>query len=282
MTQKIAVAILHGAGTPKENFAEEMIKKISDGFGKKLQKENLVFQSVFWSSIFETEQRKLWDRVQIGEGLDYNFLRRFVVELLADAVAYQPASVGDQNYDKVHALLSQCLNSLQEKAGAHAPLCVISHSLGSVIASNYFYDLQRKQKSIGKFTRRYMDDTPLENGETLALFYSLGSPLALWTLRYNNFGDPIIVPPPSIQKYYPTIDGEWLNFYDKDDILAYPLKGLNHKYQNAVTKDVEVNVGGLLTSWNPFSHIKYDTDHSVIDRIVDGLVRTWLQVNGKD
>lgn len=279
MTQKIAVLILHGAGTPKENFAEEMIKKISDGFGKKLNKENLVFQSVFWSSIFENEENNLWERVQKERELDYHFLRRFVVEFLADAIAYQPAPVTDPNYDKVHALFAQCLSSLQAKAGSHAPLCVISHSLGSIIASNYFYDLQVKQENIGKDTKRYIGHTPLENGETLALFYSMGSPLALWSLRFNNFGESIMVPSPSLQKYYPNVDGEWLNFYDKDDILAYPLKGLNHHYQNAVTKDVEVNVGGLLTNWNPFSHIKYDTDHSVIDVIVDGLVTTWLNVN---
>ncbi|WP_100013027.1 chemotaxis protein [Lentibacillus sediminis] len=279
MTQKIAVAILHGAGTPEENFAEEMIKKISEGFGKKLKKENLVFQSLFWSSIFEEEQNELWEKVQTGGELDYKFLRRFAIEFLADAIAYQPASAANQNYDKVHAYLSQCFSSLQKKAGPHAPLCVISHSLGSVVATNYFYDLQKKQNNIGKLTRRYMDDTPLEKGQTLTLFYSMGSPLALWSLRFNNFGEPISVPAPSIKKYYPTIDGEWLNFYDRDDILAYPLKGLNNKYQKAVTKDVEVNAGGFLTSWNPFSHIKYDTNNSAIDLIVDGLVRTWHNVN---
>ncbi len=206
-------------------------------------------------------------------------MRRFAVEFLADAVAYQPASVADHNYDKVHALLAQCLSSLQAKAGSYAPLCVISHSLGSVVASNYFYDLQVKQENIGPNTKRYTGHTPLEKGETLSLFYSMGSPLALWSLRFNYFGAPISVPSPSIQKYHPAIDGEWLNFYDKDDILAFPLKRLNHHYQNAVTKDIEVNVGGLLTNWNPFSHIKYDTDNSVIDPIVDGLVRTWLNVN---
>ncbi|SFB36170.1 hypothetical protein SAMN04488072_11927 [Lentibacillus halodurans] len=283
MTQKIGIVLLHGAGTPNKDFAKEMIKEITKGFSSKLKVEdpenNLVFQSVFWSSIFENEENTLWERVQQGTELDYRFLRSFVVEFLADAVAYQPSSVSDQNYDKVHALIAQCLHSLQAKAGSCAPLCVISHSLGSVVASNYFYDLQARQENIGKITKQCSGNTPLEKGETLSLFYSMGSPIALWSLRFNDFGMPIRVPPPEIQKYYPNINGEWLNFYDKDDILAYPLKGLNQHYQHAVTKDVEVNVGGLLTNWNLFSHIKYDIDHSVIDPIVDGLVRTWLKVN---
>lgn len=283
MTQKIGIVILHGAGTPNENFADDMIKKISDGFGKKLEKQNpekeLVFQSILWSSIFEDKQKKLWERMEKGAELDYHFLRRFAVDFLADAVAYQPASAPDHNYDKVHAFLAQCLNSIQEKAGSYAPLCVISHSLGSVVANNYFYDLQMKHENIGMNTKRHTSNTPLEKGETLSLFYTMGSPLALWSLRFNDFGVPISVPSPSIQNYYPNIKGEWLNFYDKDDILAYPLKNLNQKYQNAVTKDIQVNVGGIVTSWNPFSHIKYDGDDSVINTIVDGLTRTWLSVN---
>ncbi|WP_020007694.1 hypothetical protein [Salinicoccus albus] len=280
MVQKIAVAILHGAGTPEENFAEEMIEKISEGFGQQVNKENIVFQPIFWSEIFESGQEKLWEKVQTGGDLNYEFLRRFVVEFLADTVAYQPApALNGQNYDKVHALLSQNLSLLREKAGPHAPLCVISESLGSVVATNYFYDLQKKQRNIGKRTERYIEDTPLEKGETLNLFYTLGSPLALWSLRFNNFGEPINVPAPSVHQHYPNLGGEWLNFYDKNDILAYPLKELNSNYQKAVTKDIEVNAGGLLTSWNPFSHTKYDTNDYIIDRIVDGLLSTWSEIN---
>ncbi|UOQ91578.1 chemotaxis protein [Halobacillus shinanisalinarum] len=283
MSQKLAIVILHGAGTPEENFAEEMIGKIHKGFAKKLKVENpgqeLVFQPVYWSSIFETEQNRLWERLQKDADLDYVRLRRFAVEFLADAVAYQPTSVADSNYDKVHALLAQSLNKLQEKTGPNAPLCVISHSLGSIVASNYFYDLQFKHENIGTHTRRNTSNTALEQGKTLALFYTMGSPMALWSLRFIDFGFPINVPSQFIKKYYSKLQGEWLNFYDKDDILAYPLKGLNDHYQTSVTKDIQVNAGGLLTSWTPFSHSKYDTDNDVITSIVDGLVRTWKEVN---
>ncbi|UOR10547.1 chemotaxis protein [Halobacillus amylolyticus] len=283
MTQKLAVAILHGAGTPEEHFAEKMIGKIYKNFAKKLKIKNpekeLVFEPVYWSSIFEAGENRLWERLQKGTDLDYVRLRRFAVEFLADAVAYQPTSVADSNYDKVHALLAQSLNKLQEKTGPNAPLCVISHSLGSIVASNYFYDLQFKQENIGDHTRRSTSNTGLEQGKTLALFYTMGSPMALWSLRFIDFGFPIHVPSPSIKKYYSNLQGEWLNFYDKDDILAYPLKGLNDHYQTFVTKDIQVNAGGLLTSWTPFSHSKYDTDKDVITSIVDGLVRTWEEVN---
>jgi hypothetical protein len=284
MTQKIAIAVLHGAGTPEEDFAEEMMENICNRFSEKINvdhaKQELVFEPVFWSVIFEEEQKDLWERVQKNADLDYHRLRRFVIEFLGDAIAYQPTAIGDQNYDKVHALLAESFAKLKKKAGPEAPLCVISHSLGSIVAGNYFFDLQFKREKIGIRTKQSMDHTPLENGDTLALFYTLGRPMVLWSLRYPDFGAPIYIPSPLLGNYYPNVQGEWLNFYDKDDVLAYPLKALNDTFQTHVTKDVAVNVGGMFTSWNPFSHSSYNTDADVIEPIVEGLVRTWKEVNG--
>lgn len=283
MTQKIGVIIIHGAGTPTEDFAEEMIEHISKMFVKKLAVKNataeLVFQPIFWSAIFEQEQRILWDQMLYSEDLNYHRLRRFVIEFLGDAVAYQPTAAGSQNYDRVHSFVADAINQLKGKVGPNAPLCVISHSLGSVVACNYFYDLQYKRENIGVRTNENCGDTPIEQCETLTLFYTLGSPIALWTMRYMDFGAPITVPSKFIEKRYPNLRGEWLNFYDKDDVLAYPLKGINEAYHDAVTEDVAVNVGGLLTGWNPLSHNQYDTDKDIIDSITTGLVRTWQTIN---
>ncbi|ASN04619.1 chemotaxis protein [Virgibacillus necropolis] len=283
MTQKIAVAFLHGAGTPDKDFAAEMIRKIKEGFSKKLGIENanqeIVFEAVFWSSVFEKEERELLKRLQKNADLDYLLLRRFVVEFLADAVAYQPTKQGSQNYDRVNAFLAESIRRLKQKAGQYAPLCIVSHSLGSVVASNYFYDLQFKQENIGPKTMTIKSDTPIEKAQTLALFYTIGSPLALWSMRYPDFGIPIHVPSPGLDKIHAHVQGEWINFYDKDDVLAFPLKGLNDYYQAAVTKDVKVNAGGWMTSWTPLSHNKYNTDVEVINPIVEGLVRTWKEVN---
>ncbi|WP_085506060.1 chemotaxis protein [Thalassobacillus devorans] len=279
MVKKIAVMILHGAGTPSDNFAEEIIQHILKRFQEKVGEDALIFEPVLWSKVFASEQERLWERVHVDADLDYQRLRRFTVEFLADAIAYQPSSVEDNNYDKVHELLAEAMSNLEEKAGPEAPLCVISHSLGSVIASNYLYDLQRKQSNIGTRTWRRIKNTPLENGETLANFYTMGSPLALWSLRFSEFGLPIQVPAPNLPRHHAGVEGEWLNFYDKDDILSYPLRGLNENYREVVTEDVAVNVGGLLRSWNPFSHSQYDEDNEVIDRMVDGLVRTWQQLD---
>ncbi|WP_010094339.1 hypothetical protein [Ornithinibacillus scapharcae] len=283
MSQKIAVLILHGAGTPEETFADKLIDRLKASFAKRLSIElaetEIVFEPVFWSEIFAPEQVKLWEQLREYRDLDYGSLRKFVLEFLADAVAYQPTRIGNQNYDNVHSLVATSIQNLRRKAGDLAPLCVISHSLGTIIASNYFYDFQFKHNNIGPETKLCTGNAPIEQSQTLTLFYTLGSPIAMWSLRYIDFGSPIRVPSPFLKHHYPELQGEWLNFYDKDDILAFPLKGINDAYKQAVTKDIEVNAGGLLTGWNPASHTKYDTDQEVIMPIVDGLVRTWECIN---
>ncbi|NIQ25048.1 MAG: hypothetical protein GTN88_00295, partial [Gammaproteobacteria bacterium] len=53
----------------------------------------------------------------------------------------------------------------------------------------------------------------------------------------------------------------WLNFFDPDDVLGYPLKPLSPEYRRAVSRDITINVGGIAASWNPLSHSKYWTDN---------------------
>ena len=157
-------------------------------------------------------------------------------------------------------MFQAALGRLAERAGSGAPLCVLAHSLGSVIASDHLWDLQRERHGASA-TGREVGATPLERGQTLAGFYTFGSPIALWSLRHRDFGRPIRVP-----------HGEWLNFFDRDDVIASPLKPLNDAYAHAVTEDVEVKVGGALAGWNPLAHTRYWNDRALMRRIATSLV----------
>ena len=178
--------------------------------------------------------------------------------------------------------MAEALSRLATRAGPTAPLCVVSISLGTVIASNYYYDLQNdkpKKRLIPNEVRDQIGNNPLEKGETLALFYTLGSPIALWSLRYENFGTPIDVPSKNLETHHKGVKGEWVNLYDEDDIIGYPLKSLNAEYRKRIKADITTNVGGILTSWNPASHLEYWTDSDVIQTVVKGLVKVWKFVN---
>ncbi|MBK6879916.1 MAG: chemotaxis protein [Elusimicrobia bacterium] len=277
MATKLAVAIVHGVGRPEASFADGMMDGLRKRFARATGQDGLVMQPVFWAPVIQNEENTLWARLKAGGPMDFVKLRRFMVDFAADAIAYQPAPRERDMYDAVHAVVARALRELAAAAGPRAPLCVIAHSLGTVIASNYVYDLQAepRRRILPKAVRAVLEPTPLEKGETLSGFYTLGSPIALWSLRYKDFGRPIAVPAPKLAGHHPKIKGEWINIYDQDDVIGYPLKSVNDAYKKAVAVDRAVNAGGILSSWNPASHMDYWTDDDVLDPIVDSLAKIY-------
>lgn len=277
---KIAIAVVHGVGKQEPAFAEPMRRRLERLCGR-LGGAEFVIHPVYWSPVFKRREAEALKRAQTGGALRYPRLRRFVMGYLGDAIAYQMTPGDRRAYDRVHEAFADTLRALAAVAGPTAPLCVIAHSLGTVIASNYLYDLQADESRnlIAPSVRARMGSTPLDRGETLTLFYTLGSPIALWSLRYREFGLPIRVPSPHLTRHHPALRGEWINFYDQDDVVATPLRSLNEDYGRVVTEDRQVNVGNLLTHWNPFSHLSYWTTRDVLKPIAAALVRTWKAIN---
>jgi len=285
---KVAVAIIHGVGTQDSGFADNTILELKDRFASHLSrkvadpKDQLVIEPVHWAPILQSAENRLWRKVNRDRNLDYVKLRRFMIDFAGDAIAYQPTPWGRQVYDAVHCEVAQGLTRLAQMAGPKAPLCVIAHSLGTVIASNYFYDLSRRQRrgALAASVRSKIGNTTLERGDTLALLYTLGSPLAIWSLRHDHFDAVLEVPSPKLTNHHPNVKGEWVNYYDPDDVIGYPLRPISDAYKKQVKKDTPVNVGGLFSSWNPASHLGYWTDNDITKPIAKKLAKTWELANG--
>lgn len=290
MPQKIAVAIIHGIGNQTPDFADETMTELRSRFSKLVAGQSpdpaseLAMEPVYWATELQDQEAELWSRLRKGGDLDFLSLRQFMVNFAADAIAYQPAPKERDAYDRIHARVAASLNTLAANAGPAAPLCIIAHSLGTVIASNFIYDLEKnaRKKLISRRVRNEMDDTPLERGETLTSLYTFGSPIALWSLRYDDFGRPVDVPSPKLVGHHPAVVpvAEWINFYDEDDVIGYPLRTLNDAYKKAVKEDIQVNAGGWLSSWSPLSHNGYWTDNDVTKPIAAGLAKVWQRANG--
>jgi hypothetical protein len=282
---KIAVAVIHGIGKQQANFCDGLVEKLSRHFIEKLPADTpdplaqIVIEPIHWAPVLQNEEDELWRRLNKNSDLDFIKLRQFMVEFGADALAYQPLPRERAVYDAIHGVLARGFRRLAERAGGEAPLCVIAHSLGSVIASNYLYDLLKGFAFLPDTVETFSQQTPLENAETLAFFYTMGSPIALWSLRYTNFGVPISVPSPKLGEYYPQINTEWVNFYDPDDVIGFPLRNLNSDYRKMVKKDVAVNVGSFLISWSPLSHLEYWLDDDVLEPIATSLAKAWRKIN---
>ncbi len=267
---KLAVAVIHGMGSQEESFAEPLSEELTDRFSELGgDPADLVFQSIYWAPVLIQEETKLWEKVTKKHDLDYTKLRRFMLNALGDAIAYQlvqKVATGDKNaYEEIHAVVRQALRDLAQRAGDAVPLVILAHSLGSIIISNYLWDLSKNPTS----------PPPLEGGETLAALVTFASPLALWSLRYKNFGKPIRFPPPNLNARFPQVKPKWINFFDEDDILAYPLKTLNSEYEQVVSEDIAISVGGLFAGWNPLAHSVYWTDDDFTKPVAELLYSVW-------
>ncbi|MBU8898426.1 hypothetical protein DRW03_17875 [Corallococcus sp. H22C18031201] len=212
----------------------------------------------------------------------YPGLRWLLVNFIGDAIAYQLNPADRDVYTSIHQKVAEALGRLRAKAGDTAPLCVIAHSLGSVIASNYFYDLQQQRLGrdlIEDSVRQAQGPSPLERGETLSRLFTLGNPMALWSLRYAHaaLDRPLTVPDTALATHHPGLGGEWVNFHDADDILAWPLAPLSDAYR-AQVKDVSVRVGGPLVSWTPLVHPFYWSDAGVMGPIGQSLAHAWARL----
>ncbi|MGH7360793.1 MAG: hypothetical protein ACREJI_04180, partial [Candidatus Methylomirabilales bacterium] len=135
MSQKIAVAILHGVGKQDPHFADGIAQELRDRFAKQVGNRvadpasELVIQPVYWAPVLQNTEEELWKRMRRGGELDFTTLRRFLVDFAADAIAYQPTPSDRQIYDGIHQVFAQTLRELAVDAGEKAPLCVIAHSL---------------------------------------------------------------------------------------------------------------------------------------------------------
>ncbi|GAB4324817.1 MAG: hypothetical protein Kow00117_12790 [Phototrophicales bacterium] len=269
---KVAVMMIHGIGDQTEDYVHESTARLVESVKQRCG-DGVVFANAYWADVLSNEQKEMQKRLKAGGVMHYNALRTFLIDFVGDALAYQPTPHNRTVYDKIHVIVANTMQHLAQNAGENAPLVIIGHSLGTIIASNYIYDLQihPQRQIIPAHVEQKIGQTPLERAETLVSFYSLGCPLPLWSLRFDDFGTPIQVPSPNLQQHYPNITGEWVNFYDQDDILAYPLRTLNEQYQVVVTQDRQVNVGRFYESWNPLSHMGYWKDHDVIQPITDAL-----------
>lgn len=258
---RVAVAVVHGMGAQRRGYA----RAFRDGLRARLAARGtpwraVAFAEILWADLLAGKEERLLARLRRSGPLRYRRLRRFTVAALGDAVAYQPVAREDlaagelDVYARVHERLARGLEALARRAGPRAPLVLVAHSLGSVIASNYLWDCQH-----GRAPQPAR--SPLARGATLRHLVFLGSGLALWSLRYREYGTPI---------RFPVADpaGEWLCFYDPDDALGYPVKPINRAYSRAVTADVPVNVGGPLASWNPLSHTAYWRSSRILDEVV--------------
>ena len=250
-------------GDQEPDYAKPMIQELHNrifGDSVGIEDSEIAWEAGYWANAIQNEQEQLWVNLSDNPYMSYTRLRQFVISALGDAIAYQRVPSNKKRnrtnyYALFHRSIKTGLKNLRRRLGGDKPLIVIAHSLGSVIMSNYIWDAQHGKVS----------GAPFERMETLAGFITFGSTIPLFALAYTHRRN-FLFPPGNIGDCFPGASQEeidsvvqWINFFDADDVLGYPIHPLGVGYE--IVDDREVNVGGLLTSWNPLSHKAYWTDN---------------------
>lgn len=268
---KLGVLVIHGMGNQKSDFANDMIEELDDRLSdeKGIDKDDVCWKPVHWAPVLSARQNDLWVRLSRKNEMDFVALRKFVINALGDAVAYQRVPWQSPSvYEQIHQTVNKMIRELRLDLGSQdLPLIVLAHSLGGTIISDYIWD---RQKLWNDPADDPLSTNDFEAMKTLSAIITFGCNIPIFSLAYNPI-EAIKFPPAAkdLEKYFPSGTEpekikkatKWINFYDSDDILGYPLKDLSPSYKKAVNKDLPVNVGSILTSWNPISHSDYWTDN---------------------
>lgn len=265
MTKQLGVLIIHGMGRPDADYADKLIKNLDDRLGARAGA--VAYEACHWSPVLQEHQDRIWEKTwkvisQNPVNLATTASRPWAVHYLGDPATYLSGFFKDGRpvYQKVHETVRESLARLAEKLGdAHdKPLVVLAHSLGSIIITNYFWDeTQGKDAGIGQ--------NSFEKLETLTSLITYGAPIPIFLPPVSKI-TCIQFPSPQLPERLKSV-ASWLNIYDRDDIVAYPLNTLWDEAQGTHIEDVEINVGNPIVSWNFLSHLAYNDDKDFLDLV---------------
>lgn len=268
----IGVFVIHGMGTQGPNFREKFEEKVT----KRLRKigtnpARTEWSSGYWADILAEGQSDIWRRSRDAGRMDWEDIRRFVLDSMGDAVAYRRTDVTDKvhkktAYERVHDRILERLELQRASLGnMDKPLIVVAHSLGSIIMSDYIWNAQKSNDwAKGKNDFVCM--------RTLCGLITFGSTLPLFSVALSEI-KAIEFPPrpwsPAVPDSVRRV-AEWNNYYDRDDVLGWPIKNLSESYKTSVTRDREIDVGSWWkTRWNPASHSEYWEDDDFTDAVAN-------------
>ncbi len=297
MAKALNILIVHGIGWGEQgkNYARSLQQNIGREFERAvrrlrlrdvdkrdtLAKRALRFEAAYWSPVTQDPQNALLDLLKLRGFRPLNALnltfqaRKQLVSLLGDVITYEGGE-NDPVYKAIHDCVDASVRALSEQSAhdqddhGYAPLTIIGHSLGSVIASDYVWD----------HTRGAAEPYHLPvYGLSLKNLILMGSPMALYALRHNPNADkqtladsldcPVQVDPDG---------GLWLNLYDRQDPIAFPLHPIK-SYADVGVIDYTVQSGNWLTSWNIASHNEYWNSDEVSRAVAHKLALDWAELN---
>ncbi len=261
--KRLAIAIIHGLGSQEEYYSVELKHRITEEYVKGAEgrmEDDLLFYEIYWGDLLKDELNQFREKANYKGDLAYRNLRQIMTDTQSLALLYRPAT---EFYEAVNNRIRDSLRKFASHRRINpdeTPLVILAHSYGGVMMSHYIKEMQSAHSGLSNF----------ETMKTLAGYITFGNPMGLYSLDSVSsiLGEPVSIVgdelPTDLKKR-----ARWYNFYDKDDIIAYPLKGLSEKFDACVNADFEINVGSAATSWNPVCHSGYWEDKDFYRPVAD-------------
>ncbi len=269
--KRLAVAIIHGIGSEDKHYSTEfkhrVVERYLKGDSKNRREDDLLFHEIYWGDLLQQINDDLLQRLDYRSELTYTSVRQLFIDYMNLGLAYDRDSESGL-YQAIHNRIAESMKKLATHRHVDpdsTPVVLLAHSFGSVIMSHYIQDINQAKDSDKISQLSYV-----ESFKTLAGVITCGSPLAIYDSLTERLPSPIdkvgAKLEPSLVEHV-----KWLNFYDKDDVVAYPMKNISDAYKQVVTDDFEINVGSAATSWNPACHTGYWEDKDFYRPVADYL-----------
>jgi len=276
MASKLALLIVHGMGDTAPDFYDELIAPLS----LRLQGawNRIAWRPVYYQPVLQRNERAIFERMR--PQLRWEGLRELMLFGLSDAASLEhKKELALSPYWQTQRLILQRLDELFDETMAggdgDAPrLAIVAQSLGCQVMSNYIWDAQQPLAYAGIWSSPLDDGVPTDSPRdrfrrmrSLQLLLTTGCNIPVFVA-----GHSAIEP---IDRSKLAAGFRWINQFDPDDVLGWPLTQLSAAYA-ALVEDHAVNASGdtllgKVKSLTPYSHTQYWSTKSVLDRIAGAL-----------
>jgi hypothetical protein len=280
--KKVALITVHGMGDTRSTYANGLWRDLKSRLGSRATQVALA--PIYYQHLLQNSQQEVWRRVQRHGKVRYGDLRRFLLFGFGDAAGLETGKeFPGSTYERAQIEIAKAFLAARQAMGGDGPVVLVSQSLGCQVLSNYLYDAQRPPahparvgiwRDIAALAPQITGGPALTaqeigflRGGGLRRWLTTGCTIPVFVAAHQTMAVKPIQPPHA--------DFQWLNIYDPDDVLGWPLGPLSADYK-ALVEDRAINAGrGLvdwvLKSWNPLSHTAYWEDGDVLAPLAEWL-----------
>lgn len=271
MAKKLGLIFIHGMGETKPDFADHLEQVLRQQLDSEIWKD-IHRESVFYQIILQVNQRRVWNDMQFfpPNKLRWSELRKFMIYGFSDASSLEHRNTDNNSvYKQTQKIIVDSLRKARKNLeNQESPLIVIAQSLGGQVISNYIWDSQMAKGVWDLDSPDYINPSIEEKDfislKTMRFLLTTGCNIPLFVAGFDK-----IVP---FDKSKLHSQFEWKNYYDRDDVLGWPLQPLSDEY-NQLVEDIEINSGNFLLSQTPFSHNEYWTDPDFSKPLINEIKR---------